>query len=101
MKGILQEVDMHIIVLGIIVSLVLPALFLAIPAFPKEENSTIFIATSFGVMLLLLEPSILTRTIERKKNHLGHANYFIVNTFIALLFGVATSLAALSLFPET
>jgi hypothetical protein len=101
MKRLLLMIDPHILALGIIVSVLLVGLVSIITFVPGSPRLIPSLLTGTIPMLVFLEPSIITRTIDRRRTHGDASAYFRVNTLIATLYGIACGLLIFGLLPRS
>ena len=100
MKRLLLHIDFHIIVLGLIVSVLFVGIVSMITFAPGAPSVLAVIAYCSLPALVLLEPAIITGTIDRRKHRADAVRYFIVNSLIALTFGVVSGLIIFELLPR-
>lgn len=101
MKRLLLMIDLHIVVLGIVVSVLLVGLVSVITFVPGSPRLIPSLLMGIIPVLVFLEPSIITRTIDRIQLRGDAAAYFGVNTLIATLYGIACGLLIFGLLPRS
>lgn len=100
MKRLLLMIDLHIVVLGITVSVLLVAIVSVITFVPGTPRLLPCMVMGLVLLLVFLEPSIITRAIDRKKICGDAWGYFFVNTGVAVLYGIACGLLLFGLLPR-
>ena len=100
MKRLLLMIDLHIVVLGIVVSVLLVGLVSVITFVPGSPRLIPSMLMGIIPVVVFLEPAIITRTIDRKRIRSDASAYFGVNTLIATLYGVACGLLIFGLLPH-
>jgi len=101
MKRLLLMIDLHIVVLGIVVSVFLVGLVAVITIVPGSVRLFPSLLMGLIPVLVFLEPSIITRTIDRIRSRDNAWAYFGVNTLMATLFGIACGLLIYGLLPRS
>ncbi len=100
MKRLLLMIDLHIVVLGITVSVLLVGIVSVITFVPGTPRLLPCLVMGLVPLLVFLEPSIITRAIDRKKIGGETWRYFGVNTLIAMLYGITCGLLIFGLLPR-
>jgi hypothetical protein len=101
MKRLLLMIDLHIVVLGIVVSVFLVGLVSVITIVPGSVRLFPSLLMGLIPVLVFLEPSIITRTIDRIRSRGDAWAYFGVNTLMAALYGIACGLLIYGLLPRS
>ena len=100
MKRLLLMIDLHVIVVGIAVPMLLVGTVSFITFVPGTPRLLPCLVMGLVPLLVCLEPSIITRAIDRKKICGDAWRYFGVNTLIAMLYGVTCGLLIFGLLPR-
>ena len=100
MKQLLQMIDIHIVVIGAIVSAVCVGLVSVITFVPGDPRLIPCLMVGLLPLLLFLEPVIITRTIDRKKKGGAAVSYFGMNTLVAVAFGALSGLLIFGMLPR-
>ena len=100
MKRLLLMIDLHIVLLGVIVSVLLVGLFSIITFVPSSPRLIPSLLTGIIPVVVFLEPAIITRAINRKGVRREASAYFGVNTLVAALFGIVCGLLIFGLLPR-
>ena len=93
MKRIIEEIDFHILAIGLIVSLLFVAFSSTITFIPGSPPLLRTLACGIVPLLVFLEPTILTRVYDRRKGGRDVLKYFAVNTLLAIIFGLVCGLS--------
>jgi Na+/H+-dicarboxylate symporter len=101
MKRLLLMIDLHIVVLGIVVSVLLVGLVSVITFVPGSPRLIPSVFVGIIPLLIFLEPAIITRTIDRVRIRGDALAYFGVNTLIATLYGIVCGLLIFGLLPRS
>lgn len=101
MKRLLLMIDLHIVVLGGVVSVLLVGLVSVITIVPSSVRLIPSLLMGIIPVLVFLEPSIITRTIDRIRIRGDAWAYFGVNTLMATLYGIACGLLIYGLLPRS
>ena len=100
MKRLLFDIDFHIIVMGFIVSALFVGIVSMITFAPGTPGFVPVLCYCSIPTLVFLEPTIITGAIDRRKHRADSIRYFVVNTFIALTYGIISGLLVYSFLPD-
>ncbi len=100
MKRLLLEIDLHIVVLGLIVSVLFVGFVSTITIVPGTFTALPVIIYCLIPSLVFLEPMILTGTLDRRKRRAHALRYFGVNTLIAVTYGIASGFLIFGILPQ-
>lgn len=100
MRRLLIEIDFHIIVLGVIVFLLFAGVVSTVTFVPGTPRIVSVIAYCLLPFFVLLEPTIITRTIDRRNHRSEAVRYFSINTLVVLAFGIAFGLIVFDLLSK-
>ncbi|MEZ0390370.1 MAG: hypothetical protein ACAI34_25045 [Verrucomicrobium sp.] len=92
MKKLIQEIDLHIVVMGGLIAVLYIGLPSTITFAPGEPRLLPSLAVGLVPLLLLLGPSILTRTNDYRKLGKNALRYCGVNTLVAVIYGIICGL---------
>jgi hypothetical protein len=101
MKAITSVIDLHVVVAGIMLSLVIIGLVSVITFVPSPDP--LLPAMTIGLLPLLgiLGPMVATRARDKWKQGANACRYAIVNLGVAMAIGLFTGLTTYGMMPRT
>ncbi len=100
MKRLLLEIDFHIIVLGLIVSVLVVGIVSVITFVPRTFSIIPVMLYGSIPLLVFLVPTIIIGTIDRKKHRADAIRYFVVNMLVVLTYGFGAGALIYGLLPQ-
>ena len=101
MKHAIRLINFHVLVLGGIVSVIFIGLISAITFIPGHPNLVSCLVDGVVLQLVMLEPGIVVRVIDLRRTRRPTVAYFVVNTLVAVSFGVACGWLLFKMLPKS
>ncbi|MCG8599271.1 MAG: hypothetical protein MI807_03925 [Verrucomicrobiales bacterium] len=100
MKRLLLEIDFHIVILGLVVSVLFVGIVSMITFVPGTFSILRVILYASIPAFVFLGPTIITGTIDRRKHRADAVRYFAMNTLVALTYGFVSGVLIYGLLPQ-
>jgi hypothetical protein len=99
MTRMIREIDLHIVVIGLVVSTLFIGIVSTITFVPTSPHLLRTLAIGIVPLLIFLEPAILIQTLDRRWRGDLALRYFITNNLLAISFGLICGLWLYAILP--
>lgn len=97
----MRLINFHVLVLGGIVSVIFIGLISVISFVPGSPNFVSCLVDGVVLQLVMLEPGIVVCVIDLRRTRRPSVAYFVVNTLVAVAFGVACGWLMFKMLPRS
>lgn len=101
MKRLLKILDLHALLIGFVISVILVGIFSTITFTPNSFSLNIYLLAGIMAFLVILQPILVTRAIARKRTGNNAWSYYAFNSLIAVSYGIICGILIFDMLPRS